>query len=274
MEVDSPPEITMRRPLAFAVALSLLAPAAALGDPPALSPPRPFPAQDKHPSLQVMIDRDKVDLPGHKLEVKLSRAADKIKLKVFGVSGAVLAEVEKAFGGAAPGTALEVVWSPSSDEDVAKIEVWGYDTDGYYAGVAVTPWKVSVAHEDLNFETDSDVIRPSEAPKLDASVQKIADVVSKHTDLGKITLFVVGHTDTMGSTEHNLALSRKRARAIAAWFKAHGLKSPIAYEGLGKSGLLVKTADQVDEPRNRRVDYILALEPPALPGGDFSWKTP
>jgi hypothetical protein len=265
----------MRRPLALALALalSLLAPAAAPGDP-ALSPPRPYPAQDKRTSLQVTIDRDKVDLPGHKLEVKLSHAADKVRLKVVGVSGAVLAEVEKSFGGAAPGTALEVGWTPASDEDVAKIEVWGYDTDGYYAGIAVIPWKVSVAHEELNFETDSDVIRPTEVPKLDASLQKIVDVVSKHTDLGKISLFVVGHTDTVGSTDHNLALSRKRARAIAAWFKAHGLKSPIAYEGLGKSSPLVKTADQVDEPRNRRVDYILALEPPALPGGDFSWKTP
>jgi hypothetical protein len=50
------------------------------------------------------------------------------------------------------------------------------------------------------------------------------------------------------------------------------LANTIAFEGLGERSLLVKTADEVDEPRNRRVDYILALEPPALPFGE--WKSP
>jgi OmpA family len=266
----------MRRSLAlaFALALPLLAPVLAHAEPPASFAPPAERTQTKRPSLQVNIDRAKVDLAGHKLEVTLSRAADKVRIKVFGQSGGVLAEVEKTFGGAAAGTVLVMSWTPSTEEDIAKIEVWGYDTDGYFAGVAIVPWNVSVPHEELNFETDSDVIRAGEVPKLEASLQKIADVVQKHADLGKITLFVVGHTDTVGSTEHNLVLSRNRARSIAAWFKAHGLKMSIAYEGLGKSAPLVKTADQVDEPRNRRVDYILSLEPPALPSGELSWKTP
>jgi len=259
----------MRRWLALALVLTSLAPVSAGAEPPPADR-----TDDKRPSLQITIDRAKVDLPGHKLEAKLSRACAKVRLKVMGNSGAVLAEVEKAFDGAAAGTALLVSWTPASEEDVAKIEVWGYDTEGFYVGMAVIPWKVSIPHEELNFETDSDVIRPSEVSKLEASLAKIKEVMSKHTDLGKITLFVVGHTDTVGTAEHNLALSRKRARAIAGWFKDHGLKSPIAYEGLGKSAPLVKTADQVDEPRNRRVDYILALEPPPLPAGELSWKQP
>lgn len=266
----------MRRPLALGLVLfSTLGPAVtAHGGPPSLFPVPPERADESRPALQITIDRAKVDLPGRKLEAKLTRACKKVRIKVIGNSGAVLAEVEKEFGGAAPGTALPMTWTPSAEEDVAKIEVWGYDTEGYYVGIAIIPWKVSIPHEELNFETNSDVIRPGEVPKLEASLAKIKEVMSKHTDLGKITLFVVGHTDTVGTPEHNLTLSRKRARAIASWFKDHGLKSPIAYEGLGKSALLVKTGDQVDEPRNRRVDYILALEPPPLPGGEFSWKQP
>jgi outer membrane protein OmpA-like peptidoglycan-associated protein len=139
--------------------------------------------------------------------------------------------------------------------------------------MAIIPWSLSVPHEEVNFETDSDVIRPSEVPKLEASLALIKDAVSKHGDLGKITLFVAGHTDTVGTAEHNLTLSRKRARMIASWFKGRGLAIPILYEGIGESGLLVRTADQVDEPRNRRAEYILALAPPRL-GGDSSWKTP
>jgi outer membrane protein OmpA-like peptidoglycan-associated protein len=231
-------------------------------------------APAKKPALQVLIDRSKVDLAGHSLEVRLSRAAEKVNLKVFGQSGAILAEVEKPFNGAPAGTVLVMTWTPSSDEQVAKIEVWGHDTGGYYAGVAIVPWSLSVPHEEVNFETDSDVIRPTEVPKLEASLVLIKDAVSKHGDLGKITLFVVGHTDTVGTAEHNLTLSRKRARTIAGWFKGRGVGVPIGYEGLGESALLVKTADQVDEPRNRRVDYILALEPPRMGGSDVAWKTP
>jgi len=266
--------MSLPRSLALAAGLVLSVPFAALAD---ATPPGEG-QQDapvvKKPALVVSIDRSKVDLVGHTLEVKLSRTADKVTLKAVGQSGAVLAEVEKSFSGAAPGTVLVMTWAPSSDEQVAKIEVWGYDTEGYYAGVAIIPWSFNVPHEEVNFETDSDVIRPAEVPKLEASFQKIKEVFTAHGDLGKITLFVAGHTDTVGTVDHNLVLSRKRARVIAAWFKGRGLGAPIAYEGMGKSALLVKTADQVDEPRNRRVDYILALEPPRVGGADVAWKAP
>lgn len=261
----------MRHSSAVLVVLSLFAPALASGEVPTL--PVADALQTKQPSLQVTIDRAKVDLENHQLEVKLSRPADKIRLKVLGQSGAVLAEVEKAFNGAAPGTALVVSWKPSSTEAVARIEVWGHDTEGYYAGVAITPWNVSIPHEEVNFQSDSDVIRPTETPKLEASLQKVNEALTKHRELGKITLYIVGHTDTVGTPEHNIALSRRRARAIAAWFKSRGLKNPIAYEGLGESALLVKTADNVDELKNRRVDYILGLEAPRLQSAEVSWKS-
>jgi outer membrane protein OmpA-like peptidoglycan-associated protein len=263
----------MRTSPAVLLVLLSLAPAAARGDVPH-APPAPERAQSKPGSLQVSIDRSKVDLENHQLEVKLSRPAEKVRIKVLDTSGAVLAEVEKAFNGAAAGTPLVMTWTPASAAPVARLEVYGYDTEGNWSGVAITPWNVSVAHEDVKFETNSDVIRPSEVPALEASLQKVTEAISKHAELGKITLYIVGHTDTVGSAEHNLGLSRKRARAIAAWFKGHGLRSPIAYEGLGESSPAVKTADEVDEPRNRRVDYILALEPPKLPSGEYSWKVP
>jgi outer membrane protein OmpA-like peptidoglycan-associated protein len=246
------------------------APALALGNAPAPVPLAGGPT--KPPALKVEIDRAKVDLAGHTLEVKLSRAAAKVRLKVIGESGAVLAEVEKPFEGAAAGTTLVMSWTPSGPEAVAKIEVWGYDTEGYYAGVAIIPWSVNVPHEELNFESGSDVVRPGEVPKLEASLAKINEVVKKQAALGKITLFVVGHTDTVGSAQSNLELSRRRARSIGGWFKAHGLAIAIAYEGLGESSPLVKTADEVDEPKNRRADYILALEPPRGKNGDIAWK--
>lgn len=246
--------------LALAV-LSTAAPALAQGQAP------------KH-TVKVHIDRSKVDLVHHKLEVKLSHPAAKVALKVVGESGATLAEVEKEFGGAAPGTALAMSWSPSSDEAVTKIEVTAHDTTGYWATIAIIPWKATIPHQEVNFPSDSDAIGPSEVPKLQASLDKIRELAAKHADLGKVTLFVIGHTDTVGTDEHNLGLSRRRARAIASWFRARGLTIGVAFEGLGERAPLVKTPDETDEPRNRRADYILALDPPPLPGADFSWKSP
>jgi outer membrane protein OmpA-like peptidoglycan-associated protein len=264
----------MRRALALALLFPTLA-APAFADPSGISPTPAVPLDGKKgPKLQVTIDQSKVDLSGHRLEVQLSHAADKVRIKVIGVSGGVLAEVEKSFGGASPGTVLAMSWTPSRDEEVGRIEVYGYDTDGFWIGVAITPWHASVDHEDVNFDTDQDVIKAGEAPKLQATLKKIAELMGQNPTGGVPTLYVIGHTDTVGSNDHNVTLSRGRARSIAAWFAAHGLKIPVSYEGIGKAGLLVKTADQVDEARNRRAEYILAMNPPSLPPGDFSFKTP
>ena len=79
-----------------------------------------------------------------------------------------------------------------------------------------------------------------------------------------ITLFIAGHTDTVGSASANLKLSQERARSIAGWFRKRGVRLPISYEGFGETSLAVKTADNVDEARNRRADYVLSDGPPTL----------
>ncbi|HEU4405448.1 MAG TPA: OmpA family protein [Polyangiaceae bacterium] len=224
--------------------------------------------------LQIDLDKDKVDLKGHRLELKLSRDAAKVTIKVVGDSGAVLADQTHEFRGQRAGTPLVVTWSPSREEPVARIELFAYDTEGYYKGVALTPWSVSIPHEEVNFATGSAQIGASEQPKLEASYAKIADAVAKHEALGRVTLFVAGHTDTVGGDASNLRLSQQRAQAIAAWFRKRGVKVGIAYEGFGESSPLVKTADEVDEPRNRRADYILSLDEPTLKTSGFrpAWK--
>jgi outer membrane protein OmpA-like peptidoglycan-associated protein len=249
------------------------APQAAQGPAPDCEP-KGGKAAAKGPKLELTVDRSKVDLEGHQIEVKLSRPACKVVLKVIGESGKELASVTQGFDGMPAGTALMVGWRPQSAETVARIEVWGHDTQGYYVGVAITPWNVKIPHEEVNFETDSDAIRTSEVPKLEASLDKIKEAITKHKDLGGIALYIAGHTDTVGGADHNLSLSRRRARSIAAWFRSHGLKMPISYEGLGEHSPLVKTADETAEARNRRVDYILSLDPPRLPSGtvNFGWK--
>jgi outer membrane protein OmpA-like peptidoglycan-associated protein len=228
----------------------------------------------KLPPLAVTIDKARVDLDRHRLEVKMSRKAGHVEIKVYDASGFTIAEEQHDFEGRPPNSTLVVTWSPKSNDPVAKIEVFAHDAYGYYKGIAIIPWSLEIPHEEVNFETNSDAIRTSEEPKLQHSVQQIKEAIDQHKDLGAISLFIAGHTDTQGEAAHNLDLSRRRARAIARWFKQHGLTVPIAYEGFGEHSLKVKTADEVDEPRNRRVDYVLSIDAPRLKstGAPAAWK--
>jgi outer membrane protein OmpA-like peptidoglycan-associated protein len=135
---------------------------------------------------------------------------------------------------------------------------------------------VNIDHKEVEFDTNKAVIRQSEVASLDDSLDKIKTVLAtvEGKDLGTITLFIAGHTDTRGSNEHNMTLSRDRAQSIAAWFQKKGLCIPIAFEGFGETALKKLTADEVDEQANRRVDYILAVEPPTIKKGAApAWKT-
>jgi len=240
-------------------------------DTPATSAAAPAPTRS---GLDILIDKSKVDLKEHRLEVKMNRVAAKVTIKVYDESGVVLADQEQEFPGARPGSPLVVTWSPSSDATVARIEVFAYDEDGAYKGIAIIPWSVSIPHEEVNFRHDSADIDDPEKPKLEASFVKVTEAVASHRELGKIALFIAGHTDTVGASAYNLQLSRARAQAIASWFRRRGLKIPIAFEGFGESALLVKTADEVDEPRNRRVDYILSVDEPVMKTTGFrpGWR--
>ncbi|HEY5448921.1 MAG TPA: hypothetical protein VIQ54_09230, partial [Polyangia bacterium] len=55
-------------------------------------------------ALKVQVDKTKVDMKAHRLEVKMSRPAGKVKITVYGESNAVLADDEQDFTGRAGGT--------------------------------------------------------------------------------------------------------------------------------------------------------------------------
>ncbi len=69
---------------------------------------------------------------------------------------------------------------------------------------------------------------------------------------------VIGHTDTVGSDESNVALSMQRARSIADRLRDAGMKlGALTLESHGEKHPLVPTADGVAEPRNRRVQVTI-----------------
>ncbi|MET3497864.1 OmpA family protein [Variovorax boronicumulans] len=67
-------------------------------------------------------------------------------------------------------------------------------------------------------------------------------------------IVVTGHTDTKGSGESNDQLSRRRAQEVVQLFVERKFPANrVEAVGRGERDLAVPTADEVDEPRNRRV---------------------
>ena len=71
-------------------------------------------------------------------------------------------------------------------------------------------------------------------------------------------IVVTGHTDTVGSLEANDRLSLQRAQTVRDLLAAAGVpRDAITVAGRGEREPAVPTADEVAEPRNRRVDIKL-----------------
>ena len=84
--------------------------------------------------LRIAIDKTKVDMKAHHLELRLSRPAGKVQIKVTSDADAVLADEEQDFSGRPAGATLVVTWNPSSDAQVARIEVRAFDARGAREG--------------------------------------------------------------------------------------------------------------------------------------------
>lgn len=68
-------------------------------------------------------------------------------------------------------------------------------------------------------------------------------------------IWVVGHTDSVGSEKQNQSLSVKRAEKVRQNLISRGVPAEsIQASGRGERELLVPTPDNIKEPKNRRVE--------------------
>ncbi|WP_170319360.1 OmpA family protein [Polyangium spumosum] len=104
------------------------------------------------------------------------------------------------------------------------------------------------AVSDILFEIDSNLLTLSSKSTLDEVLKQLKANPS-------LRIHLRGHSDQLGSREHNLELSRKRAAAVENFFHANGIPhSRITTEAVGG----MKPADPTNTPtawaRNRRVE--------------------
>lgn len=101
------------------------------------------------------------------------------------------------------------------------------------------------------FDVDKADIRPESKPALDA----IAAMLRAQP---KLALFVVGHTDATGALQHNLDLSRARARAVVGALTKDYAIAPARLDSHGVGPLAPVAPNTTDEGRqqNRRVELV------------------
>lgn len=76
-----------------------------------------------------------------------------------------------------------------------------------------------------------------------------------------VSVEVTGHTDRSGSDAYNVALSKRRAKAVQSELVKMGVDSGmIELRAKGESSPLVPTADGVREPQNRRAEIVYTTQ--------------
>jgi outer membrane protein OmpA-like peptidoglycan-associated protein len=116
-----------------------------------------------------------------------------------------------------------------------------------------------VFEERVFFDTDkADIL-----PEAESALTQVATALQQQNK--RAALFVAGHTDSRGSDEYNLALSMRRAKAVAEALLTRGVGSASVWQvGFGKAVPLRPNDSDENMAINRRVEFLLATQEKAI----------
>jgi outer membrane protein OmpA-like peptidoglycan-associated protein len=98
-----------------------------------------------------------------------------------------------------------------------------------------------------------------DSAEIDAKSFKTLDALAAALDsdaLRKARFLVNGHTDAKGSDDYNLALSQRRADAVAQYLMAQHNISPSRLKAIGFGETALKDQNDGESPANRRVEIV------------------
>ncbi len=134
---------------------------------------------------------------------------------------------------------------PSAPEIKTEEEI----SRDFYDVLATLPKKPN--HFIIHFNKGSIELTPD-------SNQVVDDILENLRSRQSYNIFVIAHSDTAGNREYNLGLSRKRADAVSKLLVEKGAQTKqIKATSHGEENPLIKTGDNVAEPKNRRVEVVI-----------------
>lgn len=101
------------------------------------------------------------------------------------------------------------------------------------------------------FDTGSAVVKAESKAQLDEMARLMAASPA-------LKVFIVGHTDNVGDLSANLALSQRRAEAIAAWLAQNGKVDArrLNARGIANVSPVAANDSEAGRARNRRVELV------------------
>lgn len=98
---------------------------------------------------------------------------------------------------------------------------------------------------------------------MPAARKRLDDVAAALKD-DQRSLKIIGHTDSVGSDEKNMELSRKRAESVRTYLITHGMpENRVTAEGEGESHPIADNKTAEGRANNRRVEIVLSVNPGA-----------
>jgi outer membrane protein OmpA-like peptidoglycan-associated protein len=109
---------------------------------------------------------------------------------------------------------------------------------------------------DVLFTTGSSTLQNEASDRLD----KLVTFLDKYQER---RVLIEGHTDNVGSFDHNKALSRRRAESVRSYLVQHGIESHrLTAVGIGPDRPIAHNESATGRQLNRRVEII--IEDPSL----------
>jgi outer membrane protein OmpA-like peptidoglycan-associated protein len=107
-----------------------------------------------------------------------------------------------------------------------------------------------IALDNILFDFGTATLSPESAPTLD----EMAKLLGESPDMA---VYIVGHTDNVGTLEANLALSRARAEAVVAALGARGIDAARTVPaGVADLSPVASNATEEGRRMNRRVEMV------------------
>ena len=149
--------------------------------------------------------------------------------------------------GAAVGGAAGAFIGNYMDKQAAEIErdIQGAKVERVGEGIKIT------FSSGILFDVDKAALKDQSRSEL----AELSAILNKYNDTN---ILLVGHTDSTGSDEYNLDLSRRRAQSVASYLTTQQVASArIATDGYGKARPIAGNDTAAGRAQNRRVEVAI-----------------
>ena len=126
----------------------------------------------------------------------------------------------------------------------------------YHLNIALQPVAIgkSVVLKNIFFKTDSYELLPASVAELQTLILFMKQNASVHIEID-------GHTDNVGTDQHNQQLSTNRAKAVYDYLSGKGIDAKrLSYKGFGKSKPVASNDSEAGRSQNRRTEFVITAK--------------